>query len=151
MKKIEIEKSESTETLLCSYKWLPVVQIIVAMAILMFWGYFFAVEHSNPLNTKIFLAYEMSFPLPDILWITTLLFLSAFWLKKGNRKGIATTVASGGALVFLGLVDFSFNIQQGMYTKSIFDAILNGFANLFSLIFGLISVLVGWKLIDQKK
>ena len=151
MKKIKIEKSESCEIVFCPYGWLSVVQIIVAMGILIFWGYFFAVEHSNPLNTDIFLAYERSFPLPDILWIAALLLLSAFWLKKGNRKGIVSTIAAGGALVFLGLVDFSFNLQQGMYTKGLFNAMFNVFVNLSTLGFGLTSVIAGGKLLDSMK
>ena len=149
MKKIEIEKSESTETLLCSYKWLPVVQVICAIGVLLFWGYFFAMKNSSPPNTEIWLAYERSFPFADMLWITPLLFSSAFWLRRRNGKGIVTTIASGGALVFLGLVDVSFNIQQGMYTKSIFDAVLNGFTNFFCILFGLISIIMGWLLMHQ--
>ena len=128
------------------YKWLPVMQIITAMGITGFWIYFFILENTPSANNEIYLAYERSFPLPDILWVNILLFLSAFWLRKENPRGIISTIAAGGALVFLGLVDFSFNFQQGIYAKSLVDGVMNGFINSFCLFFGLVSIFIGWKL-----
>lgn len=130
---------------------LPAIQVVAAMGIILFWVYFFALENSNPPNTDIYLAYERSFPVPDILWIAMLLLISALWLRKGDEKGVITTVASGGAMVFLGLLDISFNVQQSIYGKSVMDAMLNGFINLFCLSFGTYSIVIGWKLYQRKK
>jgi hypothetical protein len=131
------------------YVWLVIGQITCATGILIFWGSFFFLKNTYSNNLEIWLAYERSFPFADIFWITPLLILSAFWLSKKNRKGIVTTIASGGGIVFLGLVDTAFNIQQGIYTKSFLDALLNGFLNLFCVLFGLISVLMGWLFIKK--
>ena len=42
------------------------------------------------------------------------------------------------SLIFLGLLDFSFNIQNGMYTISLMDMLLNAFINLWCVVFGII-------------
>jgi len=39
--------------------------------------------------------------------------------------------------MFLGVLDFSFNIQNGMYAISALDLILNAFINLWCVVFGL--------------
>ncbi len=43
-----------------------------------------------------------------------------------------------GALIFLGLLDFSFNYQNGIYALSTADLLLNGFINLWCVIFGIV-------------
>ena len=43
-----------------------------------------------------------------------------------------------GALIFLGLLDFSFNFQNGIYALSTADLLLNGFINLWCVVFGII-------------
>lgn len=133
------------------YVWLVLGQIVCAIGILVFWTWFFFLGDTVQSESEIWLAYENSFPFADIIWIVCLLILSAFWLLKRNLKGIVTTIASGGGLVFLGLVDISFNIQQGIYTKSLFEGLMNGFLNLFCVSFGFISVLTGWSLLKNSK
>lgn len=146
---LESGKSYGHNSLLRWLGWFPVGQILFGTGVLFYWVYFFLLEDSNPANSGIWLAYERAFPYADVIWITPLLFLSVFWMSKQNPKGIVTTIASGGCLVFLGLVDVTYNIQQGIYAKSIFDAVLNGFINLFCILFGLISVVWGWYLIKN--
>ena len=140
------KQSEIPGNILLYYKWLPISLVAAALGFIIFWLYFLISGHSDPRNTEIHLAFEMSFFLPDIFWITPLLLLSAFWLKKGNEKGPAASTAAGGAMVFLGLVDISFNLQQGIYARSLSDAMFNGLVNLFTIGFGLVFLIAGGKL-----
>jgi hypothetical protein len=58
----------------------------------------------------------------------------------GGAHGNTLLVAGGGAMVFLGVLDISFNLQNGMYSISVMDMILNAFINLWCVIFGVLIV-----------
>jgi hypothetical protein len=47
------------------------------------------------------------------------------------------SLVAAGALIFLGLLDFSFNLQNGVYTASTLDLAINGFINAWCVGFGL--------------
>lgn len=130
------------------FKWLKSTFIVSALLLISFWTYFFVFENSNPHLSEIYLAHERAFPIPDILWIVSLLLLSMYWLKQNDIKGIISTTAAGSALVFLAMLDICFNYQQGIYTQSLGDGILNGTVNVLSLGYGLALLKVGYRLIQ---
>ncbi|RPJ63034.1 MAG: hypothetical protein EHM12_03265 [Dehalococcoidia bacterium] len=58
------------------------------------------------------------------------------------------SLVAAGALVFLGVLDFSFNIQNGVYKISTSDLVLNVFINVWCVAFGIvIAILIGGKFI----
>ncbi|MHA1196398.1 MAG: hypothetical protein ACTSRH_10430 [Promethearchaeota archaeon] len=116
---------------------LAIFQLIGAVGIVGFWIYFFLVENKNPDNSEVYLAFERSFPVPDLLWLTPILIVAAMGLIFGGWHGIFFTIAAGSALIFLGLLDISFNIQQGGYKKKISDAIMNFIINGFCIALGI--------------
>ena len=116
---------------------LAIFQLIGAVGIVGFWIYFFLVENKNPDNSEVYLAFERSFPVPDLLWLTPILIVAAMGLIFGGWYGIFFTIAAGSALIFLGLLDISFNIQQGGYKKKISDAIMNFIINGFCIALGI--------------
>lgn len=124
---------------------IPVLELITALGIVLFWIYFFAVENSNPKNTSIYLAYERAFPLADIGWLSLALVIGAIGLLRMKKYGILFSLVGGGAMIFLGLLDMSFNTLQGNYTKSVADGIMNGFINLWSLLFGIFLIIYVWR------
>lgn len=137
-------------SLLVYYNWLKTTLLLTVSLFVAFWTYFCLVEMNSPTISKIYLAHELSFIVPDILWIVGLLLLSISWLKANSPKGIVAVICAGSALVFLGMIDVSFNFQQGIYATSIGDAILNGVINLLSLGYGLTLLFVGYKLLTEK-
>jgi hypothetical protein len=61
-----------------------------------------------------------------------------------NPWGSKLSLVAAGSLVFLGLLDFSFNIQNGIYMTSKVDLVLNAFINVWCVGFGVaIAVLIG--------
>jgi hypothetical protein len=87
--------------------------------------------------------YEHSFPLPDGL-LSILLLAAGILLLLNNSVGSTLSLIAAGALVFLGVLDFSFNIQNGVYKISKSDLILNAFLNIWCVGFGIaIAVMVG--------
>ena len=56
------------------------------------------------------------------------------------------SLTAAGSLVFLGLSDFSFNIQNGVYLTSRVDMVLNVFLNVWCVGFGaVIAAVIGRK------
>ncbi|MEJ2249155.1 MAG: hypothetical protein P8Y70_08510 [Candidatus Lokiarchaeota archaeon] len=123
---------------------LAIFQILIAVGFLGFWIYFFIVENNDPKNSETYLAFERSFPVPDLGFVTPCLIVSAIGLISNQNYGIFFTIVSGSALLFLGLLDISFNIQNGGYTKSLSDTIMNLFINLVCVIFGPIFLIYGF-------
>ena len=121
-----------------------ILQIIIAIGIIGFWLYFFKFENKNPERTAVYLGFERSFPVADLGWITPLLIISAVGLFLEEPFGIFFTVMSGSALVFLGLLDISFNLQQGGYKGKESDIILNLTINLICVIMGPLFLIYGW-------
>lgn len=118
-----------------------ICQIALAIGIIGFWIYFFLVENKDPENSPIYLHYERAFPLPDLGWVVVSLIIAAIGLLGNKNYGYIFTIASGGALIFLGLVDVAFNIQNGGYTSKLEDTIMNIVINGVCLVFGPISII----------
>jgi len=118
---------------------------VTAVGLVLFWIAFFTVGLASENAPACYFAYEHSFPLPDGL-LAALLLAAGILLTKNRPWGVKLSLAAGGALVFLGVLDFSFNIQNGVYLTSTIDLILNAFINIWCVGFGLaLIVLIGRK------
>jgi hypothetical protein len=122
-------------------KTMAVFEIITGAGLLLFWLGFFTIGLAPDNAPPCYLAYEHSFPLPDIILAVGML-ASAALLIKGKAAGRTLSLVCAGALIFLGVLDFSFNIQNGIYALSAPDLVLNAFINLWCVFFG---ALLAWK------
>lgn len=120
------------------------LQIFLAVGFIAVWIYLFKYELNNPERSEVYRAFEKSFPIPDLCWITPVLIVSAIGLLLNERFGIFFTIIAGSSLIFLGLLDISYNLQQGGYTTNKMDTIFNLTINLICVIFGPIFLIVGW-------
>lgn len=123
---------------------LAVFQILLAVGFVGFWIYFFRVENRNPARDAVYLGFERSFPVPDLCWATPCLVISAVGLLTGQRYGVFWTGLAGSALLFLGLLDISFNLRHGGYTTNKADAVTNVIINAVCVIFGPVFVWFAW-------
>lgn len=119
-----------------SNKTIAVLQIITAAGLALFWLGFFTVGLAPENPPQGYFQYEHSFPLPDIILAVALL-AAGIMLLKGRPDGVTLSLVTAGSLMFLGVLDFSFNIQNGMYAISAMDLVLNAFINLWCVAFGL--------------
>jgi len=115
---------------------LAVLQIITALGLILFWIGFFTIGLAPENAPECYFAYEHSFPLPDII-LALAMIASGFMLIKGKGTGKPLSLVCAGSLIFLGVLDFSFNIQNGVYAVSTADMISNGFINLWCVFFGI--------------
>ena len=114
---------------------MPVLAVITATGLVLFWIGFFTVGLAPDNPPPCYFAYEHSFPVPDIILALALL-AGGIMSLKGRPAGRMLLTAGGGALVFLGLLDICFNLQNGMYALSALDLALNAFINLWCVLFG---------------
>ncbi|WP_455464382.1 hypothetical protein [Candidatus Hodarchaeum mangrovi] len=128
-------------------KFIVTLEIVGSIAIIGFWiGWFLDIFKSIPSSEElypIYFAFESSFPLPD-LWIVLLLLISAYSIFSNKPYKSQLAASAGGGLVFLGLIDISFNIQQNIYSYDVFNVVIN----IFSLSLGII--LIYWAILGSK-
>jgi len=123
------------------------LEIVTGVGLFLFWIAFFTVGLAPDNAHPCYFAYEHSFPLPDGV-LAILLLIAGILLMKSKPAGRMLSLVAAGALVFLGLLDFSFNIQNGIYMTSTVDLVLNAVINVWCVGFGTaIAVLTGRKLI----
>jgi hypothetical protein len=96
---------------------IAILQILFVIGIIGFWIYFLIVENKDPEKTEVYLVFERSFILPDVAWAAPCLFISAFGLITNQEYWTFFSIAGGSAVLFLFLLDFSFNLQQKTYSK----------------------------------
>lgn len=121
-----------------------IVQFIVVGYLIVFWIYFWFVERKNPENSQVYIAFESSFPLADLLCLAPSLLIAAIGLITEQRFGIFFIIISGGVQIFLGLLDLSFNLQQGQYKGKKTDTILNLVNQGYCFIFGVLYLIYGF-------
>jgi hypothetical protein len=121
------------------------LEIVTGVGLILFWLAFFTVGLAPDQAPPCYYAYEHAFPLPDGV-LAILLLVAGILLMRSRPAGRTLSLIAAGALVFLGLLDFSFNLQNGIYMTSTIDLVLNAFINIWCVGFGLaIAVMIGRK------
>lgn len=119
-------------------KKIYMLSIATSLGLFLFWILFFFAGIVPDNATSSYLAYEHAFPPADIILATALLTASLFALKDSKNTLVFKVFHScGGALIFLGILDVTFNLQNNIYFLSTADFILNAFINLWCIFFGL--------------
>ena len=122
---------------------IAILELVTGVGLILFWIGFFTIGLAPKNPPRGYLEYEHSFPLPDGL-LAVLLLVAGTLLLLNIPLGINLSLVGAGALVFLGLLDFSFYIQNGVYKISKSDLILNAFINIWCVGFGIaIAVAIG--------
>ncbi len=123
---------------------IAILQIILAVGFVIYWIYFFLVTIKDKKLSEIYLEHELSFPLPDLGLIVPTLIISAIGLILDNAFGIFFTILSGGALMFLGLIDLAFNLRKKGHSKSKQDYYTSLIIVALVLTMAVINIVYGW-------
>ena len=123
---------------------IAIFEILISVGLIGFWIYFFLFENKNPEKSEVYIGFERSFPVPDLGWVTPGLIIAAIGLLSEQKFGIFFTITSGSALLFLGLLDISFNVQNKGYTTNIGDTLMNLLINIVCVIFGPLFMFFAW-------
>lgn len=128
-------------------KFAAILELAIAVGIISFWIAFFSVDLvsiDDPHLEEIYLAFESAFPVADIS-LSIVLIIGGIGLLKKMPFGFLFSLLGGGSLIFLGLLDVSFNTQHGIYLLGIGEAILNIFINSLCLGGGIFLIVTIWK------
>lgn len=88
--------------------------------------------------------WERSFPAAD-LWLAAVCLLGAMGLWRRRPWGGLFALLGGSALVFLGLMDALFFLQNGLYTPFNADVLVEAVIHLWALVFGPFVILYVWR------
>ncbi len=124
-----------------------VMELVVALGIIGFWAAYFSTDMVNIADARlkeVYTAFESAFPVAD-LYLAAVLIAGGVGLLKKRLYGYVFSLMGGASLIFLGLLDVSFNLQQGIYLLGAGEAVLNVSINAMCLGFGVFLVFSVWK------
>ncbi len=125
-----------------------VLMFLTAVGTLLFWAVFFVdleAQRAGYLasHAPAWFAWELSFPLADG-WMALTAILGAVGLWRMRPAGLLFSLVSGGAMVFLGLIDILFFLQNGLYRPLNAEVALELFIHVWAVAFGLFAIAHVW-------
>lgn len=124
---------------------MAVFEILMAIGLIGFWLAFYVTEYKKDKMPEVEYKHELSFPLPDLGWVTLTLVIAAIGLITEQKFGYFFSAIGGSGMMFLGLIDLAFDLQNGKFNtkKYGFDAYFSIFIVLICLIMGPIFIIYG--------
>ena len=125
-----------------------VLMLLTAIGTILFWVTFFAdleAQRGGYLASQCdaWFAWEMSFPLADG-WMAATAVLGAVGLWRMRPTGLLFGLVSAGAMVFLGLMDVLFFLQNGLYLPLNSEVAVELFIHIWTAAFGLFAIAYVW-------
>lgn len=95
---------------------LAVLLLVTAVVTVAYWVDFFARGTVRAGQEDWYLRFERAFPAADAA-MSAFSVVAAVGLLRGAGYGVAAGLVAAGALIFLGLLDVSFNVENGLYRR----------------------------------
>lgn len=127
---------------------LALLMLLTAIGTVLFWIVFFSdleAQRSGYFASRCaaWFAWERSFPLADA-WMAATALLAALGLWRQRPSGLLFGLVSGGAMVFLGLMDILFFLQNGLYLPLNSEVIAEALIHLWTSALGLTAIWLIW-------
>ena len=119
------------------------LQIATGAGLILFWILFYTVGLAPADAPESYEAFEKSFPIPDVI-LSIGLIAAAVMLLTGNAAGVALSHVCAGGLIFLGMIDISFNLQNMFARQTMKERLFSATINLWCVGFG-IAIALGVK------
>ncbi|MDR5695842.1 MAG: hypothetical protein QN198_05420 [Armatimonadota bacterium] len=118
--------------------------ILTAVVTVVYWIVFFTSEGIVQTRTdEVYLAFERAFPLADA-WLVVASALAARGLLRADSSGLLWSLLAGSSLIYLGLMDILFNLENGIYTVLSSSVAIEIVINAFCVIFGPVLIAGVW-------
>ena len=85
-----------------------------AAGLIYYWIDFYSGRLVQVVNEDWYIKFQKSFTVAD-LWTAACAILGAVGLIMGQTFGLVLTLIAAGSLIFLGLMDITFNVQNNLY------------------------------------
>ena len=129
---------------------MALAQIATGLGMLTFWILFFTVGMAPAKPPACYFAFEHAFTLPDAVLSVGL--LAAGMLQYRLRsEAWAISLACAGGLLFLGLADVSFNLQNGIYSESLAGGLGALAINTWCIALGLALIVSQLRLLRERR
>jgi hypothetical protein len=89
--------------------------LLTALVTPLYWVVFFTLDDARLSGADWYLRFEQAFPAADG-WMAVCCALGGVGLLRRSAWGPFFSLLAAGALVFLGLLDLSFEVQNGLWT-----------------------------------
>jgi hypothetical protein len=122
---------------------------LTALLTLAFWVTFFA-DYAGQAESYFarqcagWFLWERSFPAAD-LWAATACSIGAVGLWRQRPWGGLFALLGGSALIFLGLMDALFFLQNGLYSPFNADVLVEAIIHVWALGFGAFAIVYTWR------
>jgi len=124
---------------------IAIFQILIGIGIILFWiGFYFTECRGNRKMPEDEFRHELSFPLPDLGWVTPTLFIAAVGLLMGEKFGYYFSGIAGSGMIFLALIDLAADKIYGRFETKDYRTLLAISIIVITLIFGPIFIIYGW-------
>jgi len=117
---------------------LSALLIATALGVVYYWADFYLRGAVNVITEDWYIKFERAFP-PADLWMSACAIIGAVGLLKGDTYGLLFALITAASLIFLALMDITFNIQNSLYrlTSSSSQMKFEVFINVWTLGLGI--------------
>jgi hypothetical protein len=124
--------------------WIIAALLITFVATLAYWLIYYTSGDVQVRQDEVYLAFENAFPAADT-WMAICALLGAIGLLRKRIWGFLFGLLAASSLVYLGLMDVTFDLNQGIYALGGVDTAIEVLINLFCLIVGPLIIIYLWK------
>jgi len=128
---------------------LAALLIITALVTIYYWVDFFTGEAVHVVEEEWYIKFEKSFPVADLWGLCACSLIGAVGLLTEQSYGPFFSLLAAGSMIFLALMDITFNIQNNMYplialsNEMVFELIIN----LWTLVLGIVLITYLWPIL----
>jgi hypothetical protein len=145
--RLEVGGEMGTRTTTANKKGLTILAIILllfALGTFAFWTVFFTSGAVSASNDPAYLEHERSFPLADAYMAVAALIASVGLFRRRNWA-VLYGIMAGSGIIFLGLMDTLYALQQGLISDFSFASIETAIICASCLILGPIAIIYIWR------
>jgi len=124
--------------------WIIALLCFAFIAALAYWIAFFTSGDVQVRNDAVYIAFEKSFP-PADAWMAICALLGAIGLWRSRSWGFLFSLLAASSAIFLGLMDVTFNLNEGIYSIGSSETLIEILINLATLLMGPVIIIYLWK------
>lgn len=124
--------------------WIIALLCFAFVATLAYWIVFFTSGDVQVRADDVYIAFEKAFP-PADAWMAFCALLGAIGLWRGRSWGFLFALLAASSSIFLGLMDLTFNLNQGIYAIGGAETLIEILINLATLLLGPVIIIYLWK------